>query len=440
MVNNAVAGLGFAPDIPKVVFPIEMFLVESDISGVEKSFMQFAEGLTSWSPPPQTKAMKKLPRIKVEGEDYETAYHNFNALYTKRRWSDGLPLVPPTEKRVAWILEGTDESPELEIGKFGPRGGIVTVETLAVALAMAGGRPEYLPVLDAAVRAIFQPVFNHAGWQATSSSTFPAVVVNGPVARQIRVNHGFGLVGPDPKNPAGGVIGRAIRLLQQNVGGALPGIGTMAMFGMMRYTNAVFAEDEEGLPEGWEPFNAERFGYAPGTNSVAVNVCSGANNIIRRGIGTENLKFEAEASLRRVASHMAAININNSYAWRDGTPGILVMSRPIARQLAGIGWTKQSIREFLWQHARIPVSELEQAGVPDWLKRVNINPPYEDPWPVTSKPENIAIVVAGGYHPTHNMWMQTSISPQVVHEAVKLPKQWGELVKRGEAELGYDAK
>lgn len=440
MVNNAVAGLGFAPDIPKVVFPIDMFLVESDISAVEKTFMQFAEGLTSWSPPAPSKAMKKLPRIKVAGDDYETAYHNFNALYTKRRWSDGLPLVPPTEKRVAWILEGTDESPELEVGAFGPRGGIVTVETLAVALAMAGGRPEYLPVLDASVRAIFQPVFNHAGWQATSSSTFPAVVVNGPVARQIRVNHGFGLVGPDPKNPAGGVIGRAIRLLQQNVGGALPGIGTMAMFGMMRYTNAVFAEDEEGLPQGWEPFNTERFGYAPGTNSVAVNVCSGANNIIRRGIGTENLKFEAEASMRRVASHMSAININNSYAWKDGTPGILVMSRPIARQLAGIGWTKKSIQEFLWQHARIPMADMEKAGVPDWLKRVGLLPPYDDPWPVTSKPENIAIIVAGGFHPTHNMWMQTSISPEIVHETVKLPKKWDELVKKGEAELGFETK
>jgi hypothetical protein len=78
--------------------------------------------------------------------------------------------------------------------------------------------------------------------------------------------------------------------------------------------------------------------------------------------------------------------------------------------------------------------------MPDWLKRVGINPPYEDPWPVTSKPENIAIVVAGGFHPTHNMWMQTSISPQVVHEAVKLPRKWDELVKKGEVELGYDAK
>jgi hypothetical protein len=230
-----------------------------------------------------------------------------------------------------------------------------------------------------------------------------------------------------------------LRLLQQNVGGALPGIGTMAMYGMMRYTNAVFAEDEEGLPAGWEPFNTERFGYAPGTNSVAVNVCSGANNIIRRGIGTETLEFEAEASLLRVASYMRAMNVNCSYAWPKGTPGIWCMSRPVAKQLAGLGWTKQTIKEFVWKHARIPVAEMEKAGMPDWLARVGTPRPQEDPWPVTRTPEQIALVVAGGYHPTHNMWMQTSISPEVVHEPIKLPKKWDELVKKGAAELGYDA-
>ena len=79
------------------------------------------------------------------------------------------------------------------------------------------------------------------------------VIVNGPIAAQIRLNAGFGLLGPDPQHPAGASIGRALRLLPQNVGGALPGTGTMAMFGGMRYTNAVFAEDEDGLPAGWEP-------------------------------------------------------------------------------------------------------------------------------------------------------------------------------------------
>ena len=436
--RNAVAGLGFAPDIPMVVFPIDMFLVESDISAVEREFMKFVEGLRSWKAPEQNKAVTKPPKLNVDGKDYDESFTHFNTLFLKRRWGDGLPLVPPTEKRVGWILQGTDESSDVEVGKFMPRGGIVTNETLAVALAMAGGRPEYFPVLKAAVQAIFQPVFKHEGWQATSSSTFPTVIVSGPVSRQIRINHGFGLVGPDPRHPAGGSIGRALRLLQQNVGGALPGIGTMAMFGGMRYTNAVFAEDEEGLPQGWEPFNAERFGLAAGTNSVSVNVCSGATNIIRRGIGTETLEDEAEASLLRLASHMRSFNANCYASWSDGTPGILIMSRPIARQLAGLGWTKKTIREFLWKHARTPLAELEKAGLIAWMKRVNVMPPYEDPWPVTEKPENIALVVAGGTHPTHNFWMQTAIVTQMVSEQIKLPAKWDELVAIAERDLGYE--
>ena len=112
--------------------------------------------------------------------------------------------------------------------------------------------------------------------------------------------------------------------------------------------------------------------------------------------------------------------------------------RPIARQLAGIGWTKKTIKEFLWQHARIPVADLESAGLISWMTRSGIMPPYDDPWPVTAKPENFAIIVAGGTHPTHNLWMQTSIGKKVVNAEVKLPEKWDELVARGAKELGYE--
>ena len=118
-----------------------------------------------------------------------------------------------------------------------PRGGVTTVETCAIALAMAGGRAEYLPVLIAAVEAFLQPDVNAEQLQAASGGAYPVVIVNGPIAKQIRLNSGFGCLGPDPQRPAGASIGRALRLIQQNVGGALPGIGAMANYGSMRYTN-----------------------------------------------------------------------------------------------------------------------------------------------------------------------------------------------------------
>lgn len=438
VIRNAVGGLGLPADIAMVDFPIDMFLVESDVTPVKDRLDGFVAGLTRWQPRRIERSPERSPMISVGGADYSEGFANFNSLSIRRLWGDGLPLVPPTEERVRWILHGADEPRDTVIGKFMPRGGVVTIEILAVALAMAGGRPEYLPVLRAAVEAILDPALDHAGWQATSSSTFPVVIVNGPVAEQIRLNAGFGLLGPDPRHPAGASIGRAVRLLQQNVGGALPGTGTMAMFGAMRYTNAVFAEDEAGLPDGWMAFNEERMGYARGTNSIAVNVASGATNIIRRGVGTETLEFEATSSLLRIASYMKAHNANCLHAYRDGSPGILLFSRTVAQQLASLGWTKPSIQSFLWKHSRIATSELEQSGMTAWMQRYDAHAPDDDLWPITSRPENIAIVVAGGSHPTHACWMQTSIAPRMSGAEVKLPAAWERLITQGNEDLGYD--
>jgi hypothetical protein len=435
--RNAVAGVGLAPDIAMAVFPLATFLVESDIGQVRRDADRFVDGLTRWRPPERLAPDARPARIAIEGADPETAFANFNALFLRRDWGDGLPLVPPTAARVEWILQGSDQPPATVIGKFLPRGGIVTVETLAVSLAMAGGRPEYLPVLKAAVEAILDPALEHDGWQATSSSCYPAVIVSGPVARQIRVNAGFGLLGPDPRHPAGASIGRAIRLLQQNVGGALPGTGTMAMYGGMRYTNAVFAEDEDGLPAGWAPFGTAHMGRAPGTNGVAVAVVSGATNIIRRGIGTETLEDEAIAGLRRIASYMTGQNANSFPAHATGVPGILILSRTIAAQMSSLGWTRAKIQQFLWEHARIPVAELEASGLVEWMARAGVAPPREDPWPITARPENIAIVVAGGSHPTHAYWLQTSIAPVLTGAPIALPSNWDALVARGHRDLGH---
>ena len=236
--RNAMAGLGFDQDVSMVVFPIDPFLVDSDISPIGEALQDFVDGLTSWRPAANEIGVKAPPRVPIEANGYEAAVDKMNRLFLTNTWGDGLPLNPPSMERVDWILTGTDMDRDDIIGKFMPRGGVATVETIAVSLAMAGGRPEYLPVLIAAVDGFLDPGLEHDKVQATSGSTFPIVIVNGPIAEEIRLNSGFGLLGPDPQHPAGASIGRALRLLRQNVGGALPGVGTMAIFGAMRYTNA----------------------------------------------------------------------------------------------------------------------------------------------------------------------------------------------------------
>src|SRR5207245_9001389 len=126
------------------------------------------------------------------------------------------------------------------------------------------------PGLAAAVAAFLDPEAGSAQLQAASGSAFPVVIVNGPIGAQIRLNSGFGCLGPDPQRPAGASIGRALRLLQQNVGGALPGIGTMANYGGVRYTNVVFAEDDANLPPGWSTHATELQAFAPGLTPISL--------------------------------------------------------------------------------------------------------------------------------------------------------------------------
>ncbi|MFC1976876.1 hypothetical protein ACFLWS_01205 [Chloroflexota bacterium] len=435
-VRNTVAASGFAPEQAMVIFPVDQFLVESDLSPIKQNLDKFVEGLTQWGPTLKEKGRLKTTEVRIEGKDYEEAVAHMDKLFLRNLWGDGLPLLPPTKEHVSWILSGIDISPDTEIVKIMPKGGIATVETLAVSLAMAGGRPEYLPVLIAAVKAIVKPEVHHHEWQATSSSVYPAVIVSGPIAKQIRLNSGFGLLGPDPQHPAGGSIGRALRLLQQNVGGAVPGIGTMAMFGGMRYTNAVFAEDEDGLPPGWEPLNVEYLGHLKGTNTLAVSPVSSATNILRRGTGKETLDEEALTSLHIIASHIRSFNVNGLPGYADGTPGILLISGTVACQLASLGWTKEEIRKFLWEESKIPLSELKRTGFLRWIEFLNLNGTLQDPWPITSKAENFMIVVAGGRHPTHAYWMQSALAQRVVSTEINLPANWDMLLKKAEEDLG----
>lgn len=437
VVKNAFAGMGFASEAAIVAFPIELFLVESEIIPIKKRLSEFVDGLTKWAPRVRSEGIIKPPLISLQGNDFEEIFTSANYLFLKNMWGDGLPILLPTVERVEWILRGTDDSPETRIGKFMPKGGIVTVETLAITLAMAGGRPEYLPVLIAAVESILDPKLKHQQWQATSCSIYPVIIINGLIAKQIRLNAGFGLLGPDPRHPAGGIIGRAIRLLQQNVGGALPGVGTMAMYSGMRYTNAVFAENENELPLGWEPFNVEYCGFLKSTNTVAVTTVSGATNIFRRGTGKETLVEEAVTSLHIIASYMKSLNVNGLDGYNEGTPGILLISSTIAHQLSSLGWTKYDIKNFLWENSKISLSELDRTGFVRWLeyyKKLGNN--ARDSWPITSKPENITLVVAGGTHPTHAYWMQSAMAPRVVSAQIKLPEKWNDLINEAEQELG----
>jgi hypothetical protein len=439
---NAFAGIGFAADGPMIYeFPMEMFVAGSDLTPINENIDKIVYGLTKWEPDIKELGIYAPSKITVEGKDYEKAVASMNHLFLKNSWSDALPLSLATEERVNWLLTGTDLPRDTVVGegKILPRGGISTVETLAVALAMAGGRPEYLPVLIAAVEAIIDTECTHQGWQATTSSVFPVVIVNGPIAKDIRLNSGYGLLGPHPMYPANGPIGRAIRFLLQNVGGAIPGIGTMAIYGTNRHTNLVFAEDEDGLPEGWEPLSVDQ-GFPKGSNTVSHLVINSHTNLqgITGQVTIEQILLMAVAGI--VGPHR-----NISYASPAAQAGVFLLPSGIADMCADIGWSKRDTQNFLWENAKTPWSLIEgYIKRPDTyealIKRgLDLGWVAGEPWPIAVTPDRLPIVVAGGVQGGHCHWLGRAQGPLgMVSYEIKLPAKdkWDALLGQAEEDLG----
>jgi hypothetical protein len=178
--------------------------------------------------------------------------------YFAQGWTDGLPIVPPTPAAVETMIAALGGDPDLVECKIPPRHGSLSREVLAINLVMAGCKPEYAPVVRAALLALAQPAFNLNGVQATTHMAAPLLIVNGPIAGAVGMNPGANAFGSG--NRANATIGRAIRLVLLNVGGAWPGDLDKATLGHPgKYTYAV-AENEAESP--WAPYHVEK-GFAP---------------------------------------------------------------------------------------------------------------------------------------------------------------------------------
>ncbi len=431
VVSNAFAGLGFTADASQYVFPLEMFLVDSDLTPLKENIDKIIYGLTKWESKIKGRGAYAPPGVTIQGKDYAEAAINMNIMFLRNKWGDGLPLLPATEERVELMLRGTDLSRDTVVGAILPRGGIATIESLAVSLVMAGGRAEYMPILIAAIQAIIEPSWSHQSMNATTCSVFPAVIVNGPVARQIRLNSGYGLLGPSSEYPAGASIGRAIRLILQNIGGAIPGAGTMATYGGMRYTNAVFAEDENGLPPGWKTLGIER-GFPQGANIVTVLPVASATNV---SLGVSDISTSQQ--LFRTVGFMRTPNTNAYVMPRgpDVSSGVLLVGRGWAKELAKLGWSKEKLKEFLWENSKLPWSEAERSGL---VKRITVDSrlPKGEPAPLTKSPEDLMVVVAGGEQSGHAYWMQAGVANGLGSKEIKLPAKWDELLEQAKNDLG----
>src|SRR5215813_5210629 len=227
---------------------------------------------------------------------------DFQSWLMEHGWGDGLPAIPPTRERVARLLAGSRRGPDEVAAVLVPRLGRATLEAIAANSVMAGALPEHLPVILAAVEAVADPAFNLQAIQTTTHPCSPLVIVNGPIARRLGIHGGGNVLGQGTR--ANAVIGRALRLVLQNVGGARPGKEDRATQGQPGKYAYCVAENESASP--WEPLSVER-GFRGEDSTVTVCGSEGPHNINDHGSST------AEGIVATVAGTAAIAGSNNIY-------------------------------------------------------------------------------------------------------------------------------
>ncbi len=298
--------------------------------------------------------------------------------FVAREWCDGLPIVPPTADRVRAMLG--EAEPERALGAMPPLWRTATLEAVAVNAVMAGCRPEYFPVIVAAVDAMLDPDFNLYGVQATTHPVAPLVIVNGAYGRRIGLHAGSGCFGPGFR--ANATIGRALRLILMNVGGAWPGRHDMATQGSPAKFSYCIAENEEASP--WGPLQDG--------DAVTVYGGEGPHNV------NDHASTTASGILSTV-SHTAA-TLGSNVGWYFSQSQLLVVLGPEhARTIAGDGLTRADVQRFVYEHARLPLATLKLGGMwgmhdwPAWMMALRddeVRPPQ------VPSPDDVLVVVAGG--------------------------------------------
>ena len=299
------------------------------------------------------------------------------AAFCEREWCDGLPIVPPTEERVRTMLGGA--AAQRSLGAMPPLWRQATLEKLAVNAVMAGAEPSYFPVIVAAVQAMLDPSFNLYGVQATTHPVAPLLIVHGPAAHELGVHAGSGCFGPGFR--ANATIGRAIRLIMLNVGGAWPGRYDMATQGSPAKFSYCIAERDD-VP--WGPLHADR----------AVTVFGGEppHNV------NDHVSTTAAGILATVAD--TAVSLGSNVGWYFSQSQLLIVLGPEhARTIAGDGFSRADVQRFVFEHARLPLRTLKLGGmwgIQDWPRWMHAVTDDDALLPQVPSPEDVMVIVAGG--------------------------------------------
>ncbi len=368
--------------------------VAADIEAGTAAAMQgIVESLTK--PLTAEEKAPKLSTTKPPRYVFKGNYKAVDQFFYKSGWTDGLPIVPPTEEAVKEMLTGTDLPPDQVIGKVIPRLGKATVEKIAVNAVMAGALPTHMPVLIAAVQALMDPKTRFDTFEVSTGSWAPFFAINGPIRNDIHINYSSGALSPG--NIANSAIGRAVSLIVRNIGGARKGVEDMGVIGNPAKYSLVLGESEEESP--WEPLQVER-GFKKEDNTLTVFFPNGYMQSVPR-----------ETSAQGIAQSLADMG-----PW--GMSCLIVIPSH-AKVLAAEGWTKKKLKEYVLKNApsRFPARK-ENADV--------LSQP-----PAAIDTDGLLVVVAGGPGAWMGMFRSVGgIQNSFVTQKIELPRNWEKLVAK----------
>ncbi len=365
-------------------------------------------------------------------------FEEVNRLFYENEWSDGLPIVPPTLSKIDAFLRFTDRDPDEVLGTLLPDNRAATVWNVAVNGVMAGCRPEYMPILVALIEAMADPDYGveHSG-NTPGSDTL--IILNGPIIKTLGFNYEQGVLrdGFMPNTS----IGRFWRLYQRNVAGFLLHKNDKGTFG--NTWRVVLAENEDAVARiGWEP-NSVEMGFKAGDNTVTISRYTGGDVIASVSGDTpeKQMPYLADAVLKQNGWQLVFTVGTSMGTLRP----LLVLSPILAETMARAGWSKQDVKQYLYDHARMPAWKFE-AYLGEWTahpicslkeeaERGTIPAVYyesDDPHrlvPIVFTPDDFMIVVAGdplrtnAYTFAHNGILGYPVAQQIA-----LPANWEALL------------
>lgn len=300
-------------------------------------------------------------------------------MYYRKGWTDGFPVVPPSEQSVSAMLSAAGLQPDQVVSDIPTRNVIITADKIAVNAVMAGCLPDYMPVVVSAVRGMCHPNFNYHGMATSTGGAALAILVNGPIADRIGINSGENLFGPGFR--ANMTIGRTLRLLMMNSLNTRPGALDRTAIGHPGKISFCFAENESESP--WEPLHVER-GFSRGESTTTVFATEDLIQVYNQ------LAQTPEPLLSGIADAMANLGSMNIISQQDV---VVVLASEHIRVIAKAGWSKRRVKEYLFDNAKRSVAELKS------VKRIpgEVLPEDRTTWRhVVPEPDNIAIVHAGG--------------------------------------------